>query len=83
MSGEVKVTRDGADYGIDIQDALLRRGIKNPFQLWQKIGGSKATTALLWEGTARAIQMQTMNKLYNLLGISPAEYLINRRTGRA
>jgi len=43
-----------------------------------KLGGSKATTALLWEGTAKQIQMNTMNKLHDILGISPPEYLVNR-----
>lgn len=70
----------GANYGIDIKDALQRRGIDNAYQLWQKINGSKATAALLWEGTAKQIQMETMNKLHSILGISPAEYLVNKGT---
>lgn len=72
MSGRGKV-----EYRIDIQDALQRRGIENPYQLWQKIGGSKATTALLWKGTATQIQLETMNKLHNIVGISPVEYISN------
>ncbi len=77
-------TKAGADYGIDIQDALIRRGIENPYQLWQKISGSKETTAILWAGTAKQIHMETMNKLYNILGIAPAEYLVNKaNSGRS
>lgn len=68
-----------AAYGVDVRDACIRRGVDNAYQLWLKIGGSKATAALLWDGTAKQIQMETMNKLRDLLGITPPEYLVDKR----
>jgi hypothetical protein len=70
--------RDNANWVIDITDACVKRGIENPYQLWQRIGGSKATTAKLFEGTSVMIQTETMNRLHKVLGITPFEYLINK-----
>ena len=69
--------RDGADWFIDITEACRKRGIQNPYQLWQKIGGSKMTTAKLFGGQMTMITTETMNKLQDLLGITPFEYIKN------
>lgn len=63
---------------IDVTEACKNRGIENPYQLWQKIGGSKQTTAQLFAGTSKMIQTETMNRLYNILGIAPVEYIIRK-----
>jgi hypothetical protein len=70
--------RSNANYVIDITEACLKRGIENPYQLWQKIGGSKATTAQLFGGTSSMIRTETMNRLHQLIGITPFEYIINK-----
>jgi DNA-binding Xre family transcriptional regulator len=74
----VMAKEKGANYGVSIQDALRKRGIENAYQLWQKIGGSKATAAILWEGSARLLHMDIVNKLANVLGIRPGEYLVDK-----
>lgn len=80
MSQETK--KNGADFKIDLQGPLLHRGVENAHQLWQKIGGSKATSASLFNGKNKQIKLETMNKLYNEFGMIPSEYLINIGTGR-
>jgi len=67
-----------ANWVINVTEACSRRGIHNPYQLWQKIGGSKQTTAGLFKGEMTMIRTETMNKLHNVLGISPHEYIVNK-----
>ena len=62
---------------IDITEAAKKRGIDNPYQLWQKIGGSKETTARLFSGGGQMIRTDTMNKIQEILGIHPFEYIFN------
>jgi hypothetical protein len=69
----------GPNWVIDITAACRQRGIENAYQLWQKIGGSKATTAQLFSGRSEMIRIETMNRLHSILGISPFEYIINKR----
>lgn len=65
----------GVDWVVNIKDALTKRGIENAYQLWLKIGGSKATASQLWEGNSKMIRLETMNRLQDVLGITPFEYL--------
>ena len=69
--------RDEANWVIDIKEAARKRGIDNAYQLWQKVGGSKATTAALFDGSSTMIKLETMNKLHRVLGITPFEYIRN------
>lgn len=66
-----------ANWVINVKEACEKRGIENPYQLWQKIGGSKDTTAQLWAGKMTMIKTETMNRLQADLGITPFEYLRN------
>ena len=61
------------EWRIDVKTPCERRGIKNAYQLWQKIGGSKDTTAQLFSGNTQMIRVDTINKLYAILGILPME----------
>ena len=61
---------------IDIKTPCEKRGINNAFQLWLKIGGSKATTAQLFNGSSKMIRLETINKLYSELGILPTEIFV-------
>jgi DNA-binding Xre family transcriptional regulator len=70
-------SRGSANWTISVKEACEKRGIENPYQLWQKIGGSKATTAQLWDGQSTMIKTETMNRLHSLLGITPFEYIRN------
>lgn len=69
--------RANAEWKINIQEACEKRGIKNPYQLWQKLGGSKETTAKLWSGNSVMITTSIMNKLHDRVGITPFEYMKN------
>lgn len=64
---------------IELRQACINQGIDNAFQLWQKIGGSKATTAQLWKGQTKMIKVDTINRLHNLARISPDKYLNNKK----
>lgn len=71
-------TRVGkANWTIRVKDAAEKRGIANPYQLWLKIGGSKATTSQIWDGSPTMVRMETLNRIQELLGISPHEILVN------
>lgn len=70
------------DWTINVTEACQKRGIENAYQLWQKIGGSKGTTAQLFDGTSTMIKLETMNRLQSDLGITPFEYLSNVGTAR-
>lgn len=72
----------GAEWVINIQEAAEKRGIENPYQLWQKLGGSKQTAAQLWKGETTMIKTETMNHIQNVLGINPFEYIFNEGTRR-
>lgn len=61
------------EWKLDVKRACERRGIKNPYQLWQRIGGSKQTTAQLFAGDTKMIRLDTINKLYETLQILPVE----------
>jgi DNA-binding Xre family transcriptional regulator len=77
MSMQEKNARREPNWVINVTAACESRGIKNPYQLWQRIGGSKATTAQLFQGKSQMIRTETMNRLQKELGITPFEYLIN------
>ncbi|MBS1797374.1 MAG: helix-turn-helix transcriptional regulator [Acidobacteria bacterium] len=62
---------------IDARKALEKRGINKPFALWQKIGGSKETATQLFNGTVVMIRLETFDRLWNELGISPFEIIVN------
>jgi DNA-binding Xre family transcriptional regulator len=79
MEGLRMVTKAVPNWVIDVTEACQKRGIENPYQLWQKIGGSKATTAQLFSGASEMIRTETMNRLHDILGISPFEYILNRK----
>jgi hypothetical protein len=70
--------RDRARWVIDVTEACHKRNIENPYQLWQKIGGSKGTAAQLFAGTSQMIRTDTMDTLHRVLGITPFEYIVNR-----
>lgn len=76
----VEKTQATANWVINITEAAARRGIDNPYQLWQKIGGSKQTTAMLFSGKSNMIRLDTMNKIEDILGIRPFEYIRNEAT---
>ena len=63
------------NWKINVSEACKKRNIENAYQLWQKIGGSKETTAKLFEGESTMIKTETMNRLQDTLGITPFEYL--------
>ncbi|MDQ3798017.1 MAG: helix-turn-helix transcriptional regulator [Acidobacteriota bacterium] len=63
---------------IHLKAALRKRGIKNAFGLWQKIGGSKQTAAELFNGSVTMIRLETFDRLEDSLGITPFEILSTR-----
>jgi DNA-binding Xre family transcriptional regulator len=69
------MARGKANWTINITEAAQKRGIENPYQLWQKIGGSKSTAVELFAGTKEMIRTETMDRLHNDLGITPFEYI--------
>lgn len=72
------MARGNADWVIDVTEACQKRGIENPYQLWQKIGGSKSTSIQLFSGESQMIRTETMNRLHIDLGITPFEYIKDR-----
>ena len=61
---------------LNAKAALEKRGIVNPFGLWQKIGGSKETATHLFNGTTTMVRLDTFNRLEEHFGITPYEILV-------
>ncbi len=76
--GDNTKTKGRTNWKINLKEACEKQGIENPFQLWKKIGGSKATTAKMWLGETTMIKTETMNRLQSIVGITPFEYLTNQ-----
>lgn len=71
--------RDKAIWVIDIKEAAQKRGVENPYQLWQRCDlPSKATADALWSGKSKMLSTKTMDRIYAVLGIVPFEYIVKK-----
>jgi DNA-binding Xre family transcriptional regulator len=62
-----------------IRKVAESRGVKNAFQLWKRIGGSKEKSAQLWSGEFKMLGMNTLALLCRELECQVGDLLVYER----